>query len=62
MTDTKQSIYFYLEMFYNSRRRHTVLDYLSPIRFEVRHLAASLPCPSAVEYLEMLYTENRYLE
>ncbi len=33
------SIYFYIEMYYNSKRRHATLDYTSPNDFERRHLA-----------------------
>ena len=32
--EAKRSIYFYIEMFYNSKRRHATLGYLSPNNFE----------------------------
>jgi putative transposase len=32
--EAKRSIYYYIEMFYNSKRRHTTLGYLSPNNFE----------------------------
>ena len=35
------SIFNYIEGFYNSRRRHSSIGYLSPIEYERRHLAAS---------------------
>jgi len=33
----KTAIFEYIEAFYNRRRRHSALDYLSPIEFERRH-------------------------
>ena len=33
------SIYFFIEMYYNSKRRHATLGYVSPNDFERRHLA-----------------------
>lgn len=32
--DAKADIFEYLEVFYNRRRRHSILDYLSPVEFE----------------------------
>ena len=32
--EAKRSIYFYIEMFYNSKRRHAALNYLTPNQFE----------------------------
>ena len=32
----KRTIYFYIEMFYNSKRRHATLVYLSPNQFEAQ--------------------------
>jgi transposase InsO family protein len=37
--EAKRSLYFYIEMFYNSKRRHATLGYLSPNQFEAQHLA-----------------------
>lgn len=34
--DAKRSIYYYIELYYNSRRRHASLDYLSPNHFEAK--------------------------
>ncbi len=34
-----RSIYFYIEMYYNSTRRHATLDYTSPNSFERKYLA-----------------------
>jgi len=38
--DAKLAIFDYLEAFYNPRRRHSALDYRSPIEFENLHTAA----------------------
>ena len=38
----------YIEEFYNVRRRHSSLDYMSPIEFELKHggaLGGSAPNP-----------------
>ena len=37
--EARRSIYFYIEMFYNSKRRHAALGYLSPNQYEAKHLA-----------------------
>ncbi len=36
------SIGDYIERFYNTERRHSRLDYLSPIEFELKSLLAAL--------------------
>jgi putative transposase len=36
--EARRSIYYYIEMFYNSNRRHATLGYLSPNNFEAQHL------------------------
>lgn len=36
--EAKCSIYYYIEMFYNSKRRHATLGYLSPNSFETQRL------------------------
>ena len=33
-TDARQGIVDYIEMFYNSRRRHSSLGYMNPMEFE----------------------------
>jgi len=33
----RQSLFEYIEVFYNRQRRHSHLDYLSPVQFEARH-------------------------
>ena len=35
--EAMQSIYFYIEMYYNSKRRHATLGYQSPNDFEAKH-------------------------
>lgn len=38
--EATQSIFEYIEMFYNRRRRHSALGYLSPVSFELEAMAA----------------------
>jgi transposase InsO family protein len=38
--EARQSIFEYIEMFYNRQRRHSALGYLSPVSFEVEAMAA----------------------
>jgi transposase InsO family protein len=35
--DAKQSLFEYIEVFYNRCRRHSYLGYISPVEFEERH-------------------------
>ncbi len=35
--EAKKSLFEYIEIFYNRRRRHSYLDYLSPVEFEAKH-------------------------
>lgn len=35
--EARASLFHYIEAFYNRRRRHSYLDYLSPVEFEARH-------------------------
>ena len=39
-TDARQSIFEYIEMFYNRTRRHSTLGYKSPVSFELEAMAA----------------------
>ena len=39
-TDAMQSIFEYIEMFYNRQRRHSALGYRSPVSFELEAMAA----------------------
>jgi putative transposase len=36
-SDARSDVYNYIEMFYNSQRRHSSADDLSPVEFEQRH-------------------------
>jgi putative transposase len=36
-TEARQSIFEYIEVFYNRQRRHAFLDYLTPIDYEAKH-------------------------
>jgi len=38
--EARQSIFEYIEMFYNRQRRHSALGYLSPVSFELEAMAA----------------------
>lgn len=40
MTELETDIFEYIEMFYNRRRLHSTLGYLSPVEYRLRHLAA----------------------
>lgn len=39
--EAEVAVFSYVEGFYNRRRRHSTLGYLSPLEFEVRHRARS---------------------
>ncbi len=39
-SEARSSIFDYIEIFYNRERRHSTLDYLSPVDFEQLHIAA----------------------
>jgi putative transposase len=45
----RPDLFFYIQAFYNRRRRHSSLDYLSPVAYEQhyqeRHGLRSSPCP-----------------
>ena len=38
----RMEVFKYIEMFYNSTRRHSALGYLSPAEYERRHEAGQL--------------------
>jgi putative transposase len=35
--EAKQSIFEYIEVFYNRQRRHAFLNYMTPVEFEANH-------------------------
>jgi len=37
-TEARAAVFDYIEAFYNPRRRHSALTYLSPAEFERRHI------------------------
>jgi putative transposase len=39
--EARMAVFDYLEGFYNPRRRHSALDYLSPIEYEAIHTTAA---------------------
>ncbi|MEB5074399.1 IS3 family transposase, partial [Pseudomonas aeruginosa] len=41
--DARSDVFDYIEMFYNSKRRHGFNNQLSPLEFEMRH-ALNLHC------------------
>ena len=41
-SEAKMELFEYLEVFYNQRRRHSTIDYVSPAVFEQRALLANL--------------------
>jgi transposase InsO family protein len=38
--EMRADVFDYIERFYNPRRRHSKLDYLSPVEFEARAMLA----------------------
>ena len=36
-SEAKQSIFKYIEVFYNQRRRHSFLSYMTPVAYEEKH-------------------------
>ena len=39
--EARSAVFDFIEGFYNSRRRHSALDYLSPARYERMHAQAA---------------------
>ena len=37
--EARQSLFEYLEIFYNRKRRHSTLDYLTPLEYEQRSVS-----------------------
>jgi transposase InsO family protein len=46
--EAREAIFDFIEVFYNRRRRHSTLGYLSPVDFEIKFLEEM----SGVEYKE----------
>ena len=46
--EAKTELFDYIEVFYNQRRRHSTLDYLSPAMYE-RQASRGLLIPNAAE-------------
>jgi putative transposase len=44
-SEARASIYSYIELFYNRKRRHSAIGYQSPMAFEKARAASSLGCP-----------------
>jgi putative transposase len=43
--EARLAIFDFIEGWYNPRRRHSGLDYLSPMNFEQAHVTADRPAP-----------------
>lgn len=41
----RQAIFEYIEVFYNRVRRHSSLNYMSPLDYEMHHMASLTVCP-----------------
>jgi putative transposase len=39
--EARMAVFQYIEGWYNLRRRHSALDYQSPINYEMKHLVAA---------------------
>jgi len=40
-SQAKSSIFYYIEMFYNRKRRHSYVDHMAPMQFEELHAKAA---------------------
>ena len=43
--EARLRVFQYIEGFYNPRRRHSALDYLSPMNYELRHRTRAVRVP-----------------
>ena len=48
-TEARQAVFRYIEGWYNPRRRHSSLGYLSPAKFEAKHGARSERSPGLAD-------------
>ena len=46
--EARLGVFDFIEGFYNPRRRHSALGYLSPLEFESRGSEEGLACPSSL--------------
>jgi putative transposase len=46
--EARAAVFEYIEGWYNPRRRHSTLDYLSPVEFEAHHAGLAISRNSAV--------------
>lgn len=37
MDDVKRDMFRYIELFYNRKRMHSVLGYMSPVAYRIKH-------------------------
>lgn len=51
-TEARLKVFTWIEAWYNPRRRHSELNYLSPIEFERSHPPQSLPSPQSLLHHE----------
>jgi hypothetical protein len=48
--EARQAVFRYIEGWYNPRRRHSSLDYLSPEKFEAKHWPGSFSLPGLADF------------
>lgn len=37
MEEVKKDVFWYIEMFYNRKRRHSALEYMTPIEYRLKY-------------------------
>jgi transposase InsO family protein len=48
--EARQAVFRYIEGWYNPRRRHSSLDYLSPAKFEAKHWPGAVRVPGLADF------------